>query len=92
MGAKRSKNAPVQFLNPAITSGFPFITASKPILATASGSMEMKPLNNRTLPICEVIRKFVFVGPGHKQVVVTPLPLSSLAKAYENETTYDFEA
>src|SRR5579864_9510019 len=79
LGLIRSDSASSQFLNPEITSGLPFIKPRYPSTATAfavigrmrfssESSVPARPWNS------------VSVGPGHKQVTLTPVLCNSFAR------------
>ena len=63
----------------------PSIIASNPILATSAGSI-LASLPSPVSSMSARAKKLVSVGPGMRQVTVTPLSFSSLRSAHENES------
>ena len=61
---------------PAVTVRLPLIILLYPILATSYGFITNN-LNNTVLSILAFSANIVFVAPGQRQVIVTPVPLSS---------------
>src|SRR5229473_4731711 len=86
-GANRTDSASNRFRTPGMTSVFPDISPSYPARATVSASIGFNFLTSTVFSIPARFWNSVSVAPGHRQVTVTPLLLSSLAIASENEIT-----
>ena len=79
------------FLAPATTWSSPSIRAAKPCAATCAGS-SLSAAPTLVSSMSARSKKLVSVGPGIKEVTVTPVSLSSLRIASAKDCTKAFDA
>lgn len=70
-----------------MATGLPCMSARYPKAATSSALATFRFLKSLEFSSEAAASKPVRVGPGHRAVTVTPLPLSSLDKASEKDNT-----
>src|SRR5215207_7063705 len=79
------------FSDPATTLRSPSMRASKPCLATLTGS-SLEPCPTRVSSMSALWKKLVSVGPGMSEVITTSVSLSSFCTASANDCRKDFDA
>ena len=87
LGVNRMEKTVALFARPTTTLVRPRIIARYPARATSS-ALDTRPWKSLTSLICARSAKCVLVDPGHNAVTVTPVPLSSSARASEKLKTY----
>ena len=77
--------------DPATTRSLPAMSASKPYRATSAGS-SLSEAPTFVSSMSARSKNTVSVGPGIREVTVTPVSLSSCRSASANDCTNDFDA